>query len=103
MSHRKDHWHEALVEHLENREWADIQIINLTHRIGRSALMSCEGVLEVLEYQQMIDEQIAAEKEHDRWAIGRQFSIPQSFFDRDDYEEEAAEPSFIQQRFEEQQ
>lgn len=66
MSHRVDHWHDRLVEHLQEREWSDVQIINLTHKIGHSALLSCEGVLSVLEYQQQIDENIQAEKEHDR-------------------------------------
>lgn len=62
MSHRRDIWHDALVEHLEEREWSQVQIINLTHRIGHSALMSCEGVLEVLEYQQLIDSNIEEKK-----------------------------------------
>lgn len=81
MSHRVDHWHEALVEHLTNREWSQSQIEALSHDIGRSALMSSEGVLRVLEVQQQVDEQIAAEKEHDRWAIGQEFGefTPEQF------------------------
>jgi hypothetical protein len=66
MTVRRDIWHERLVEHLQEREWSDVQIINLTHKIGHSALMSHEGVLEVLEYQQSIDEQIQAEKDFDK-------------------------------------
>lgn len=72
MSHRVDHWHEALVEHLTHREWSESQIEALSRDIGRSALMSHEGVLRVLEVQQQVDEQISAEKEHDRWAIARE-------------------------------
>lgn len=71
MGIRRDIWHEALVEHLQEREWSDVQIINLTHRIGHSALLSCEGILEVLEYQQEVDEGIAAQKEHDRVFISQ--------------------------------
>lgn len=43
--------------------------------------MSSEGVLRVLEVQQQVDEQIAAEKEHDRWAIGQEFGefTPEQF------------------------
>lgn len=70
---RRDEYHERLVEHLTEREWSNVQITNLAHRIARSALMSFEGVLEVLEYQQQIDENIAAQKEHDRWSIASQF------------------------------
>lgn len=66
MTVRRDIWHERLVEHLQEREWSDVQIINLTHKIGHSALLSCEGVLSVLEYQQQIDENIQAEKDFDR-------------------------------------
>lgn len=71
--YRRDEHYERLAEHLTEREWSEVQILNLAHRIARSALMSHEGVLEVLEYQQEIDENIAAQKEHDRWAISSQF------------------------------
>lgn len=87
MSHRVDHWHEALVEHLTNREWSPSQIEALSHDIGRSALMSSEGVLRVLEVQQQVDEQIAAEREMDR--VFFEDSI------------EAIDPGFMQHRFEE--
>lgn len=66
MSHHRDIYFERLQEHLLEREWSEVQILNLAHRIGRSALMSHEGVLEVLEYQQQIDENIQAQKDHDR-------------------------------------
>jgi hypothetical protein len=95
MSHRRDNvYFERLVEHLEEREWADIQIVNMTHLIGRSALLSCEGVLRVLELQQEVDEEIAAQKECDRWAIGREFGM--------DAEGEALLPRVIPQDFFEQ-
>lgn len=43
--------------------------------------MSSEGVLRILEVQQQVDEQIAAEKELDRWAIGKEFGefTPEQF------------------------
>lgn len=63
---RRDEYRERLVEHLQEREWTQVQIINLTHKIGHSALMSNQGVLEVLEYQQIIDENIQAQKDFDR-------------------------------------
>lgn len=72
--HMRDIYHERLVEHLTEREWSPEQIHRLSRTIARSALMSAEGVLEVLEYQQGVDEEIAAKKEHDRWAIGREFA-----------------------------
>jgi hypothetical protein len=62
----ENQWLNALHEHLEHREWSGVQIVNLTHKIGRSALLSCEAVLEVLEYQQEIDEYIQAQKDHDK-------------------------------------
>jgi hypothetical protein len=100
MSHRVNHWHEALVEHLQNREWSDIQIINLTQKIGRSALMSCEGVLEVLEFQQEVDECIASQKEFD------EVFAPPLPFDGADYrlpdaEGEGLPPGWLEQRFSE--
>lgn len=74
MSHRVDHHWEALKEHLEAREWTEQDIQDLHHHIGHSALISSEGALELFERQQQVDERIAAEKEHDRWAIGREFA-----------------------------
>lgn len=93
MSFRVDHWHEALVEHLENREWSEVQIQELTHRIGHSALLSCEGILEVLEYQQEVDERISAEKDHDR-VFGSQHK-PTVYLERTDEVN-----NHFQQRFE---
>lgn len=101
MSHRVDHWHEALVEHLQEREWSDVQITNLTHRIGHSALLSCEGILEVLEYQQEVDEAIVAQKEADRWAIGREFSTQPTTYVADAGWDENGTYRHYQQRFEE--
>lgn len=71
--HRVDHWHEALVEHTKNREWTELDIEGLAHKIGHSALMSAEGVLEVLEYQQQVDERISAERQHDQVFIQPSF------------------------------
>ena len=74
-------FYQDLYSHLEAREWADVQIVNLLHKIGRSSLLSCEGVLELFEYQQAVDEQVEAEKEYNRWAIGREFGVftPEEF------------------------
>lgn len=65
MSHRVNHWHEALIDHVTEREWTDEDIAHLSHMIGHSALMSEQGVLAVLEFQQAIDERIEAEKQFD--------------------------------------
>jgi hypothetical protein len=89
MSYRRDEHYERLVEHCADREWSDVQIINLAHKVARSALMSFEGVLEILEYQQQVDEGIAAEKEYD------QHYIPQEYFEDTQ--------GFIQARFEDRQ
>lgn len=70
-----------LHSHLEEREWEDVQIVNLLQKIGRNTLLSAQSTLEILEYQQTIDEQIEAEKEYDRWQIARGMMIPQSFFE----------------------
>ena len=72
-----------LHSHLEEREWSDVQIVNLLHKIGRNALLSAQSTLEILEYQQAIDEQIEAEKEVDRWAIAGEFitQLPLSFYE----------------------
>jgi hypothetical protein len=47
------------------REWSEEQVINLAHKIARSALLSHEGVLMVLEFQQEVDEGIEAQKKYD--------------------------------------
>ena len=104
----RDEHYEKLVEHLADREWSDVQIINLGSKIVRSALLCSKDVLELFEYQQEVDEGIAAEKEADRvfipgdgWGggLGRRV-IAESFFEDSS---EAIEPGFIQQRFGEQQ
>ena len=81
---------QQLVDHLDEREWSDVQIANLLQKVGRNALLGSQSVLEVLEYQQSIDEQIEAEKEHDTWAIGDGAMIAQSFFeDAEEYRSDA--------------
>lgn len=74
--HRKDEHFERLQDHLIEREWSEEQVINLAYKIARSALLSHEGVLMVLEFQQEVDEGIEAKREHDRWAIGRSMGVP---------------------------
>jgi hypothetical protein len=103
MSHRNDFHYEALHEHLVNRDWSKEQIHAMTHLIGRSALLTNEGVLEVLELQQETDELIEAQKECDRWAIGRGFATETFFTDTyrlPDNDGEALNPCFLQQQFE---
>lgn len=78
MSHRVNHYHEQLVEHLTQREWSDEDKQNFLHMVGRSALMSAQGVLSVLEYQQATDERIKAEKQFDEAFVP---GIPQDFFE----------------------
>lgn len=82
-------WQEALHEHLTNRDWSKEQIHEMSRLIGRSALLTNEGVLEVLELQQKTDELVEAQKECDRWA----YCLPDS-------DGEALKPGFLQQRFE---
>jgi hypothetical protein len=66
MSHRVNFWHEALIDHVTEREWSQEDIAHLSHMIGHSALMSEQGVLAVLEFQQVTDERIQAEKDCDK-------------------------------------
>lgn len=73
MSHRVNHYHEQLIEHLDERKWSDEDKQHFLHLIGHSALMSEQGALSILEFQQATDERVQAEKEFDRWAIGQQF------------------------------
>lgn len=87
MSHRVNHWHEALVEHLTEREWSEEDIAHFAHMIGHSALMSEQGVLSVLEFQQATDERIEAERQYDK------------LYYLADSEGEALEPGFVQRRF----
>lgn len=89
MSHRVNHHEQALLEHINEREWTQEDKDHFLHMIGRSALMSHEGVLRVLETQQQIDEQIQAEKRYDEL-----FVCPQ--IERTDVAQE-----YFQQRFEE--
>jgi hypothetical protein len=67
--------------------------------------MSSEGVLRVLEVQQEVDEQIAAEKEFDRWAIAREMTVPGEGWGggqgKPVIPEDFFAPDHIQQRFEE--
>ena len=96
-------WHEALHEHLANREWSTVQIHEMHRLIGRSTLLSPESVLEVMEYQQVTDEQIQAEKECDRWSITKGFATETFFTDTyrlPDKNGEALEPGYLQQGFE---
>jgi len=60
-----NYWYGELVKHLEDKEWSDVQINNLAMKIGRSTMLSCEAAVELLEYVQNIDEEIAAQKEYD--------------------------------------
>lgn len=96
-------WQEALHEHLTNRDWSKEQIHEMSRLIGRSALLTNEGVLEVLELQQKTDELVEAQKECDRWAIGRGFATETFFTDTyrlPDNDGEALNPCFLQQQFE---
>lgn len=60
-----NYWYGELVKHLEEKEWSEVQIINLAMKIGRSTMTSCEAAVELLEYVRDIDKQIAAQKEYD--------------------------------------
>jgi len=60
-----NYWYGELVKHLGDKEWSDVQITDLAMKIGRSTMLSCEAAVELLEYVQNIDEQIAAQKEYD--------------------------------------
>jgi hypothetical protein len=62
---QENYWYGELVKHLEEKEWAEVQITNLAMKIGRSTMMSCEAAVELLEYVKDVDEQIAAQKERD--------------------------------------
>lgn len=87
MSHRNNFWHEQLTEHLERREWSEEDKAHFLHMVGHSALMSEQGVLSVLEFQQATDERIEAEKQYDK------------LYYPADSEGEALEPGFVQRRF----
>lgn len=65
MVHNKDIYKEQIIEHLEQREWNEREINGLLRMIGSSALMSEQGALNILLYQQATDETIEASKQHD--------------------------------------
>lgn len=69
---------QQLVDHLDEREWSDVQIANFLQIVGRSALLSAESVLQVLNYQQQIDENIQAQKDLDEWTSRAR--LPLSFY-----------------------
>lgn len=71
MSYRVNHHEEALIEHINEREWSEEDKNHFLHMIGRSALMSAQGVLTVLEFQQATDERIEAEKQADQVFSGQ--------------------------------
>jgi len=104
MSHRRNEYLERLQEHLDEREWTTEDKEHFLHMVGHSALLSTQSALSVLEFQQITDERIQAEKDFDEtfvpgdgWGNGRGV-IPQSFFEDSS---EAIDPGFIQGRFEE--
>lgn len=103
MSYRRNEYLERLQEHLDEREWTAEDKEHFLHMVGHSALLSTQSALSVLEFQQLTDERIEAEKQHDQvfsgdgWGNGRGV-IPQSFFEDSS---EAIDPGFIQGRFEE--
>lgn len=78
MNHRVNFYHEQLMEHLTQREWTDEDKSHFLHMVGRSALMSEQGVLAVLEFQQATDERIEGEKAFDEAFVP---GIPQDFFE----------------------
>jgi hypothetical protein len=94
-------YQQALAEHLYNRDWSETQVANIMHKvIGRFASASAEVVLDVLEIQQEVDENIAAQKEHDRWAIGRRF-LPVAFFEDTQYRLPDAEGEALEAKWDE--
>lgn len=105
MSHRVNQHQERLKEHLQDREWSPKEIESFARMVGSHTLMSMQGVLSVLEYQQATDERIQGEKDFDAVFVGvtTATQIPEDFFapvyQLPDREGEALEPNF-QQRFE---
>ena len=65
MNHRVDHNKEALIEHLQEREWHPKEVESFVRMIGHNALSSYQTALTILEYQQAVDELVQAEKSHD--------------------------------------
>jgi len=62
---KENYWHDELVKHLEAKEWSNVQITNLAMKIGRSATLSCQSAVGLLEYVSFVDERIEAEKKYD--------------------------------------
>jgi hypothetical protein len=60
-----NYWYGELVKHFECKEWSEVQITNLAMKIGRSSVMNCEIAVELLEYVQNVDQEIAKQKEID--------------------------------------
>lgn len=82
MSHRRNEYLERLQEHMEEREWTTEDKEHFLHMVGHSAILSTQSALSVLEFQQLTDERIAAEKAFDRTFVPDQCRgvIPQDFF-----------------------
>lgn len=78
---------EKLTSHLAEREWNEQEINSFVSMIGRSALSSYQSALNILEYQQAVDEQVQAEKQCDEVFAGQGRLFEES---------EALEPGFIQ-------
>ena len=62
---RRDEHELRLIEHLDEREWSGEQITNFAQMIGRSALLTPESALRILEFQQEVDEGIEAKRKYD--------------------------------------
>lgn len=90
MGHRVHIAEEQLKEHLVEREWDSKDIDGFLHMIGRSALLSCQTALHVLEIQGAIDARIQSERDFDDTFIPEEFRdrgsgrpvIPQDFFEQ---------------------
>ena len=80
---RENKYREALVEHLECREWVETDIQRILRFVGHTAVMSEETVLGLFLRQQAVAERIQAEKDHDR-VFTPDYSEP-SLFDSQPY------------------
>lgn len=69
MSYRVDHHREALIEHLTNREWHPKEVASFVRMIGHSALSSYQSALNILEYQQAVDELVQAQKDQEQGIV----------------------------------
>jgi len=98
MSHRRNEYLERLQEHMDEREWSEEDKEHFLHMVGHSALLSTQSALSVLEFQQLTDERIEAEKQHDQvfsgdgWGNGRGVPV---------IERTVIAQDFFEQRFEE--